>query len=146
MKKTLQLIADFLLAVLCCFVMASLFHSQFVLHGLTELGVDIELKTRLSSSWDDLLGLLPTYGAVILGSLLIGFSCVGLIKRFTKFTSNWLFPFAGLVAVAAALMAMQPILNITLLAGARDTAGFAAQCFAGLFGGWAFMYQRNKRA
>jgi hypothetical protein len=38
---------------------------------------------------------------------------------------------------------MQPILNVTIIAGAREPLGFAKQCIAGLFGGWAFMYQRK---
>jgi hypothetical protein len=36
------------------------------------------------------------------------------------------------------LSAMQPILNVTLIAGARSTAGLIAQCCAGVFAGIVF--------
>lgn len=145
MKHILHLIADFLLAVICCFVLASLIHSQFVLYGLIRLGIEIDLMTRISSSMEDMLGLFPTYGAVILIALLLGFTIVWLIRKYLFSLSGWLYPLAGAASIAIALLAMQPILNITLLASAREPLGIAMQCLAGFFGGWAFMYQRNSR-
>lgn len=145
MKNTLLLVADFLLATISCFVLASLFHSQFVLHGLIELGIEIDLMTRISTSFEDMLGLLPTYGAVILISLLAGFTITWLIRKYMFNLSGWLYPLAGAASIAIALLAMQPILNITFIAGAREPLGLAMQSLAGFFGGWAFMYQRKSK-
>ena len=145
MKQHLQLIIDFLTAVLCGFVLASLFHSQFVMHRLTELGINIDLSTRISSSLKDMMGLLPTYGVIILLALLAGFTLTGLVRQYYSLLPNWLYPLSGATAIAVALLAMQPILDITLIAGARGVMGFAAQCLAGLFAGWVFMYQRKTR-
>lgn len=145
MKSLLILLLDFLLAVFAAFVLASLFHTQFVLHELVKLGIEIDLTTRLSTSLDDMLGLLPTYGSAIALSLLLGFTATYfLMRRSTKFTP-WLYPLAGGVALLSCLLAMHPILDITLIAGARSALGMTAQVLAGVFGGWAFMYQRNKR-
>ena len=145
MSKRLHLIADFLLAVLCSFILASLFHSQFVLHGLVKLGIEIDFMTRLSSSFEDMQGLLPTYGAIILVALLTGFTITWLVRKYFTHLTIWLYPLAGAMSIGIALLAMQPILNITLIAGAREIFGFAMQCVAGLIGGWVFMYQRKSR-
>ncbi|GAA6186290.1 hypothetical protein [Aliiglaciecola sp. NS0011-25] len=145
MKATIKLIFDFIAATLSCFVLASLLHTQFVLHELIKLDVIISWQTRLSASGKDLLGLLPTYGAIILVGLLIAFVCVFLINKVWPKPILWLYPIAGAVALFTMLTAMQPIMDITLIAGARTPLGIFAQCLAGLFGGWVFMYQRQRR-
>jgi hypothetical protein len=56
-----------------------------------------------------------------------------------------LYPLAGFVAIFVMLLAMQPVLGITLIAGARSTLGIVSQCLAGLIGGWLFMKLRERR-
>ena len=140
----IRTLIDFIAATVCTFVLASLFHTQFVLYELTKLGVLIDTSTRLKTSVEDFFGLLPAYGSAILVALLLGFLVVKAIAKLTKVNLNYLYPIAGATALLVALMAMQPILNITLIAGAREPLGLTMQCLAGLFGGWVFMYQRNK--
>jgi hypothetical protein len=41
---------------------------------------------------------------------------------------------------------MHPILEITLLAGARSTLGFICQSLAGAMGGWIFSYLRTHQS
>lgn len=144
MKKALRLFVDFIAAVIACFVLASLFHTQSVLYRLIELGVEIDFSTRLSTSLEDMIGLFPAYGATIFLALLIGFSTVAFIQKFMKKNASALYPLAGCIAILAALIAMHPILDITLIAGARSTFGMGLQAIAGIFGGWVFMYQRNR--
>jgi len=141
-KFYLRLCTHFLVAVIFTFVLASLFHSQFVMAELINIGVEISFNDRLSMSIDDLLGLLPTYGVVVAVSFLIAFIVAGLlIKRF-KFNPYILYSLAGGMGIAVALLAMYPILEITLLAGARSTFGFICQSLAGVMGGWIFSYLR----
>lgn len=141
----LRLCTHFLVAVVFCFVLASLLHSQFVMAELTNVGVEILLNDRISMSLDDLLGLLPTYGIVITVSFLIAFILASLlIKRF-KLSPNILYCLAGGLGVTVALLAMFPILEITLLAGARSTFGFVCQSLAGVVGGGVFAHLRNKQ-
>lgn len=140
----LRLCTHFLVAVIFAFVLASLFHSQFVMAELIKVGVDILFNDRLSMSIDDLLGLYPTYGIVIAVSYFISFIVAGLlIKRF-KLSPYTLYCLAGGVGVTVALLAMHPILNITLLAGARSTFGFVCQSLAGAIGGMVFANLRSK--
>ena len=140
----LRLCTHFLVAVIFAFVLASLFHSQFVMAELIKVGVDILFNDRLSMSIDDLLGLYPTYGIVIAVSYFISFIVAGLlIKRF-KLSPYILYCLAGGVGITVALLAMHPILNITLLAGARSTFGFVCQSLAGAIGGMVFANLRSQ--
>ncbi|WJG10174.1 hypothetical protein [Aliiglaciecola sp. LCG003] len=145
MQQSFKLVIDFLLAVMCSYILASLFHTQIILYELSKIGVVINFQTRLSTSVDDMLGLLPAYGSAIAVALLLGFLVVKLISVLSKRQVNYLYPIAGAVAILSALMIMHPILDITLIAGAREPLGIALQGLAGLFGGWAFMHQRNPK-
>ena len=142
----LRLCTHFLVAVIFAFIIASLFHSQFVMAELSKVGVEILFNDRLSMSLDDLLGLYPTYGIVIAVSYFISFIVAGLlIKRFTL-SPNILYCLAGGAGVTVALLAMHPILEITLLAGARSTFGFICQSLAGAMGSWIFSYLRTHQS
>ncbi|MFT4939325.1 MAG: hypothetical protein ACI88A_002365 [Paraglaciecola sp.] len=144
MKYLLRLTSHFLIAVLFTFVFASLAHSQFVLSELSAVNIDITLAARISMSLDDLLGLFPIFTAAIALSLILGFGVVALIRKFQPQLTSWLYPAAGAVAMLAMLLAMHPILDITLIAGARSTLGIIFQSLAGLMGGWLFMRFRKK--
>lgn len=144
MKYLLRLTSHFLIIVLCTFILASLAHSQFVLAELSAVGIKIDLANRLTMSVDDLLGLFPIYVSAIGLSLLVGLGTVGLIRKFRPQSTPSLYPLAGFFAIFVMLLAMYPILGITLIAGARSTLGFVSQCLAGLIGGWLFMQLRTK--
>ena len=91
-KFYLRLCSHFLIATILAFVLASLFHSQFVMAELTSVGVNISFNDRLSMSLDDLISLYPTYAVVIAISLLLSFIvCSLLLKRFTPPFPNALF-------------------------------------------------------
>ncbi|MDO6695042.1 hypothetical protein Q4574_17220 [Aliiglaciecola sp. 3_MG-2023] len=146
MKQNIKLGLDFLAATLSCFILASLFHTQFVLHELIKLDVMINWQTRLSASGKDILGLFPSYGVIIFVGLLLAFLSVYWINRLFTKPLPWLYPLSGAVAMFAILSAMQPVMDITLIAGARTQLGIVAQSLAGLFGGWVFMYQRQQKS
>ncbi|MDO6534388.1 hypothetical protein [Alteromonas stellipolaris] len=137
-------IKSFLPAWLATFLMASSLHTFQVLNALSSIGVEISSTEWLSSAWKDAVGLLPTYGIIIAIALLLAFWVVTIIRkyaikhdikkpRFIALTSV-----AGASSIAVALLAMQPILNVTLIAGARGYDGFLLQCFAGLLGGFIY--------
>jgi hypothetical protein len=130
------------MATIFAFVLASLFHSQFVMSELTSVGVNISFNDRLSMSLDDLIGLYPSYAIVIAISLLIAFSVVTLLLKFTKLPSSVMYFVGGGLGITTALLAMHPILDITLIAGARSTFGFVCQALAGALGGWVFSHLR----
>jgi len=145
MANFFTLVGHFMAASLLTFLLASTVHSQFVLAGLSEIGVEITLSNRLWMTWQDLLGLWASLGPIISVSLLLGFvSCRLLIWQIQalRVYRKWLLPLAGFSAVACMLLAMHPIMNITVIAGARTTLGFLSLCLCGAAGGSLFYYLR----
>ncbi|MBV1911071.1 MAG: hypothetical protein KUG78_17360 [Kangiellaceae bacterium] len=141
--KKLLLVRDFFLAALATFILASISHSQFVLYELSKLGVVIDFAVRTRASFEDVLGLLPAFLPVIAVGLLCGFSLVFLIKKFFKMDSVFLYPLAGGASLLAIHWLMYPILEITLVAGARSITGILMQVLAGVVGGWLFYFIRK---
>ena len=114
-----------------------MFHSQYVVNQLVNVGVVVSLSDRINLTLDDWVGLLPTYGAIIAVALAIAFLVtVQLNKKVQKY-STLLFVFAGIVAFAIVLIAIESIMNIHIIAGARGW-GFYAQLLAGAMGGFVF--------
>lgn len=141
MKLTLH----FLAACLATFLLASVAHSQMVLAELTNIDVVITLADRLQMTLSDLAGLLPSYGVVIAISLLLAFSIKWLISSKIKKLPDSLYVLAGFLAIACALAAMHPILDITLIAGARTPFGLVLQAMSGAVGGYVFMKLRQQQ-
>ncbi|MBB1345104.1 MULTISPECIES: hypothetical protein [unclassified Pseudoalteromonas] len=132
-----RVLPSFLVSWLLTFTLASLFHSQYVVNQLVNVGVVVLLSDRASLTLDDWLGLLPTYGAIIALALAIAFFVTAkLNKKVQKYTTQ-LFVIAGIVAFAIVLIAIESIMNIHIIAGARGW-GFYAQLLAGAVGGFTF--------
>ncbi|WP_166109313.1 hypothetical protein [Pseudoalteromonas sp. Z9A5] len=132
-----RILPSFLVSWLLTFSLASLFHSQYVVNQLVNVGVVVSLSDRINLTLDDWVGLLPTYGAIIAVALAIAFLVtVQLNKKVQKY-STLLFVFAGIVAFAIVLIAIESIMNIHIIAGARGW-GFYAQLLAGAMGGFVF--------
>lgn len=139
-----RLLIRYIFAVLLCFTLASIAHSQMVLAGLEQQGIIIPPADRLQMTLSDWWGLLPSYGAIIAAGMLIALSVGGWICSKTGAIGGLLYALAGAVAMLSILMAMQPVMNITLIAGARSTTGLTLQTLAGFFGGWSFYWLRKK--
>lgn len=146
-------IARLLLASAATFLLASALHTQSVLSDLSAVGAEIPLMLRIETVFTDWLGLLPTYGLIILVGMLIAMSVARLLveliaKRSTHFTALssgsaqtvliCLYAVAGGLAIFCILSAMHPILNVTIIAGARGWEGILSQSIAGTVGGAIF--------
>ena len=132
-----RILPSFLVSWLLTFTLASLFHSQYVVNQLVNVGVVVGLSDRASLTLDDWLGLLPTYGAIIALALAIAFFVTAKLNKKVKKYSTQLFVIAGIVAFAIVLIAIESIMNIHIIAGARGW-GFYAQLLAGAVGGFTF--------
>ncbi|REL27731.1 hypothetical protein DXX93_14970 [Thalassotalea euphylliae] len=132
-----RLLPSFFISWLLTFSLASLFHSQYVVNQLVNLGIEVGINVRTSLVFDDWLGLLPTYGSIIAIALLIAFSLAGwLVKRLNNHR-NALFVTAGILAFVVVLTAINSIMHINIIAGARGW-GFYLQLLAGAIGGYVF--------
>lgn len=132
-----RLLPSFLASWLLTFTLASLFHSQYVVNQLVNVGIEISFSDRVNLTLDDWLGLLPTYGAIIAVALALAFLVTGLLYRKHPKYGIQLFVIAGVTAFAVALVAIESIMNITIIAGARGW-GFYTQLIAGAVGGYVF--------
>lgn len=145
MKSWIPRITAFLLAVLATTALASLAHSIFVQRALEDVGAVIPLGSSLSAIGRDFVGLLPSLGLVVAGTLLIAFSVAGLIKPLVRPIAPFAYPLAGWAGMALALFAMRTFYGFSPLAGARTPAGFLLMSLAGLVGGIIFAALRKRR-
>ncbi|MDO6546869.1 hypothetical protein [Pseudoalteromonas carrageenovora] len=134
-----RILPIFLVSWLLTFTLASLFHSQYVVNQLVNVGVVVSLSDRINLSLDDWLGLLPTYGAIIAIALAIAFLVTAKLTKNIKQYNMALFIVAGITAFAVVLIAIESIMNIHIIAGARGW-GFYMQLLAGAVGGYTFSH------
>ncbi|RMA82552.1 hypothetical protein [Umboniibacter marinipuniceus] len=140
-----QTLFAFLTSTLVTFILASLFNTQFVIAGLESVNVVVPFSDRARMSWLDLQGLAFTYGIVILIGLLLAFWFMSFVNRFKALPKLW-FPLGGAIAFIVMIAAMEPLLGVTLITGARTLLGWAAQCAAGALGGLVFSYLNTPAA
>lgn len=144
LMKWIIRIGYILLAAVVGFIFASILHTQSVLAKLTELNINITTAERFNTTWQDLLGLAPTYGLLILMTLTLSFSIAGLVNIKLSAPKAIIYPLAGGTGFLLMLLAMQPILGVTLIAGARGVFGLMLQVSAGIIAGICFA-QLSKR-
>lgn len=117
-----------------------------VLIALAQIGADLTIANVLYHFALDWWGMLSSYGVIIAVALALAFLCVPVSKKFLfqRTSTTFLRIFAGGAVMALVLIAMQPILGVTLIAGARTPIGFILQINAGIMGGWLFAYLYSK--
>lgn len=134
-----RILAAFLVAALTAALLASLFSSQFVIAGLSGVGVVIPLGVRLNMSLGDfnsLRSLLP----VVAACFIVGFAVAALCFRILKGNRVIWFSVAGGCALVCTLLLMSYAMQLMPVAGARTSFGLFTQFIAGALGG--FVYAR----
>ena len=139
MALVLQRLGAYGVAVLATEALAAMASTQFVLAGLTSLGVVITLGERLTMTGQDILGMMQVYLPVLALALALGFLVAGvIIKKLGPAWSLFGYSSAGFVAVLAAVLTVLSLFDITPIAGARSPAGLFCQGLAGAVGGIIF--------
>ncbi len=141
MQRTIRFILMLIPAFVVTYGFASIFHTQSVLARLARLDVDIPLPERLATIMYDLAGLLPTYGLAILVMLIFALGTAGILGRHLPHRGalyTLMCAVAGATGMLVMLLAMHPIMEVTLIAGARGVGGKLLQCSAGFLGGLTF--------
>lgn len=136
--RILKLVLAFVAAVIVTTILGAVFHTQFVIGRLTDMGIAVSFSDRLATTLHDIGGMAPLFGLVIARGFLIAFLAGALVYRFAGTQRNLVYAVAGAVAIGVALSAMGMVYNITPIAGARSWAGFIAQMAAGALGGYVF--------
>ncbi len=143
MPTFLRYLFAFLAAVFLTSLLGSVVSSQFVMAGLTDLGVQIPLNDRLRMTVQD-FGILPALSIAVAAAFLPALALAGLASRRFGGRRAW-FAAAGGAALIAELTIMQAVLGLMPVAGARTPAGMAAFGLAGALGGLAFALLTERR-
>ena len=136
-------VGAFLAAVLSTFVIAAVLHTHFVLGALVGIGVEVPFGVRVSTTLHDIYGLfvglgLMSYPSIIAVGFVIALPVFAVVRRFVNIPPVFAYSLAGACAMAVMLGLMYILFEGSPIAGARGSAGFVAQCFAGALGGAVF--------
>ena len=133
-----------LLAFAVTYSVATCCHTLMVLQGLNSLNIQLDSATIVKSLVKDWLYMLPTYGVMLFVLLFSSFLLTTYVRHRVRFRgeriSRWIFPVVGALAILLTLNMLYPILDFTLIAGARGFWGMLLQGVAGLCGGLVYMY------
>lgn len=149
MRKPTPSLNAFLSAWLVTYSLASICHSQFVLTNLLALGVAIPVNDWLAMTVTDWWGMLPKYGGAIAALmaivLSIGHGVCHLRLLVNVVPVGVCFFVLGWVGMFVMLMAMTPILDVTLIAGARTLIGQIFQATAGGIGCALYVFLASRQ-
>ena len=142
MRIVLAVVAGILVA----FIVGSVIGTQMVLRSVEEMGLAVSWGMRLSSSWNDLVGLSVSLLPLMAITLAPAWLLLAWLDRRSVLTIN-----AGICAMCGALCIglLHPVLNLTfgvdVFAPARSWLGLLCQAAAGALGGWAMVYVWSNR-
>jgi hypothetical protein len=134
----MKLVLAFGLAVVTAAALGAAISSHFVMNGLAEAGAALTLHDRLTAIGLDLVGFGPVYAAVLAPLFAVGFAIAGWISRRLAGTRGLAFVAIGAASVLAALFALEAVLGLQPVSGARAADGVAAQAMAGAVAGFLF--------
>jgi len=146
MKRWIQTVLAWAVAVLLTYVLASLTASHSVAGHLADLGVPLSLGERLQMSARDLLGMAGLYLPLIAVALLLAWPVAAWLGRRNSERRTPLFMLAGATAMICIHLALNWSFDITLVAVARTPLGLLSQALAGAAGGWMFTRLKPVRA
>ena len=124
--------------ILVAFIVGSIIGTQMVLRSVEEMGLAVSWSMRLSSSWNDIVGLSASLLLLMAIALAPAWLLLAWLDRRSVLTIN-----AGIGAMCGAVCIglLHPILNmvfgVDVFAPARSWAGLLCQAAAGALGGWA---------
>jgi hypothetical protein len=138
MKRFVQTLFAWSVAVLVTYMLACFAASQSVAGRLGDMGIPVSLAERLQMSGQDLLGMAGLFLPLIAVGLLLAFLVAGFLGRRSPQRRSVLFILAGAMAMFSIHLALQWSFDITLVAVARTPLGLLSQALAGAVGGWLF--------
>lgn len=126
-------------------VSGTIVQSQINLAAISALGQPIGLAERWSMSMFDLRSFAPMWSLVLAFAFLLAWPVAGWLARRWPSARGLLFPLAGLCAVVCALLAMDALLPVTVVAAARSLAGMLLLGLCGALGGWVYVRATAQR-
>lgn len=126
------------LAVLTGAVSGSFVQSWVSTAAIARIHEPVALADRLYVVGHDLVHFAPTWGAIMALGLLVAFSVAAWLGRRWPHARGLLFPLAGMAAVWTALLIMEQLLPVTVVAAARGVGGWLSLGLGGALAGVVF--------
>lgn len=126
-------------AVLTTAVAGTVAQTQINLASIAAVYRTVPFGDRVRTTLFDLASFGPTWAAIIALGFLAAFLVAGLLARRWPAWRPLLFPLAGFTAVLAALLIMDAMVPVTVVAAARGLAGMVLLCLIGALGGWVYL-------
>lgn len=132
-------LAALALAWLLATAWGSVVQTQFNLHALGTLGVDIPLGTRTQTLWQDLTRFGPVYGGILAAGWLPALlTAAWLARSLPKWRSPLLATAAGLGLVAAVRLVDAVAPMPVFIDATRGWAGLLAMAAGAVLAGWLY--------
>ena len=134
----MRIVLAMVVGILVAFIVGSVIGTQMVLRSVEEMGLAVSWGMRLSSSWNDIVGLSASLLPLMAIALAPAWLLLAWLDRRSMLTIN-----ACICAMCGALCVglLHPILNmafgVDVFAPARSWAGLLCQAAAGALGWWA---------
>lgn len=129
----------FLAGSLAAYVCAAVLITQFNLAAINGLGYAVPFGLRLSTTVEDLIGLIMIYLPLVAIALIIAWLFTGqVLTRWFLKPSAPLYALAGFVGIVAIHIVLKALVDISGVAPTRHVGGLLAQGVAGAVGGWVF--------
>lgn len=135
-----------LAAVIVTAVAGSIIQTQLNLARIVALGTPVGLDERVETTLQDLIGFAPVWGIIVAGGLLVALLVASaLARRWPRFSVG-LHVLAGFLAPLVALVIMEAMMPVTVVAAARTWTGALMISLPGAAGGWLYvrLLQRHK--
>ena len=134
----MRIVLAMAVGILVAFVVGSIIGTQTVLRSVEEMGLAVSWSMRLSSSWNDIVGLSASLLPLMAIALAPAWLLLAWLDRRSVLNIN-----AAICAICGGLCVglLHPLLNmafgVDVFAPARSWSGLLWQAAAGAFGGWA---------
>jgi len=113
--------------------------AQFMLAGLAQLGIEMSLAQRLSTTFSDIVGMGPTYTIIAAVAFLPAFGIAAVLMRWVPGPRPFWFAVAGGAAIVTAILIIRQVTDgATIIGGARTPLGLVVQAGAGAAAGCLF--------
>ena len=138
----IRLTINFIVSVIIGSLLVSILSTQIVLASVSEFGIAVDISTRLSSTYKDILGFGPTVLGITFVAYLVFFTINHLLAKLIGNKGNWVY-LLGSVAIPSVLIIMNSIFGITVVASTNSLAGWFFNVLAS-FCGSLYFYQQSK--
>ena len=142
-RRWFRVFASYLVAVVATYVLATLAATQWTLGSFEQMGYEVTATQRLTTTVQDLFGMLPSYGLVIAVAMAIGLSVASRIADFVPTLRGVGLVVAGVAALLGIHLITQQLLDVSPIPVARSIGGLLAQGLAGGIGGYLYYLLRR---